>query len=215
MPSSHVAQLNTILEMIITLNPATLLDVGVGFGKYGFLSREYLEIWDGREKYYEWKRRIDGIEAFEGYLTPVHRYIYDNIYIGNALEVIPTLTQTYDLILLIDIIEHLEYTKGRHLIDLCRRTGRHIILSTPKDIGTQKTAFENPYEEHKFQWEKRHFEEFQDRYYAFDDYSIICYLGAKAKEFSIMRRNRSLGRFLPFAVPIAKKLKGLARRKLP
>ncbi len=71
MPSSHLYQINEILALIMATNPESLLDVGVGFGKYGFLSREYLELWDGREQYHDWKRRIVGIEACKKYLTPL------------------------------------------------------------------------------------------------------------------------------------------------
>ncbi|MCK4786738.1 MAG: hypothetical protein KAV87_23470, partial [Desulfobacteraceae bacterium] len=85
MPSSHWYQLNEIMELIILTQPKSILDVGVGFGKYGFLSREYLELFDGREKFDDWKRTIDGIEIFKDYITSLNKMIYDKIYIGNAL----------------------------------------------------------------------------------------------------------------------------------
>ena len=62
MPSSHHNQVSKILDIIINLNPQSVLDVGVGFGKYGFLCREYLELWDGREEYKKFLRRVDGIQ---------------------------------------------------------------------------------------------------------------------------------------------------------
>jgi len=75
MPTSHLYQVIDIMELILFTSPESILDVGVGFGKYGFLSREYLELWDGRGKYCDWKIRIDGIEAYKDYITPVHRFI--------------------------------------------------------------------------------------------------------------------------------------------
>jgi len=33
------------MELITLTNPQCILDVDAGFGKYGFLSREYLELW--------------------------------------------------------------------------------------------------------------------------------------------------------------------------
>ncbi len=65
MPTSNPYQINEILEAINITRPRSILDIRVGFGKYGVLAREYLELYDGREKYGDWKRRIDGIEAFE------------------------------------------------------------------------------------------------------------------------------------------------------
>ncbi len=180
MPTSHLYQLNEIVELIVFTDPKSILDVGVGFGKYGFLSREYLELWDGREEYNNWKRRIDGIEVFEGYLTPVHDVIYDHIYIGNALDILATLETNYDLILLIDILEHLDYREGIELLKECKKRGKNIIISTPENIGIQRDTFGNPLETHKFQWKEKHFDKFGNKFFVDNAYSLICYIGDDA-----------------------------------
>lgn len=41
MPTSRPHQINKILELIILTAPESLLDIGPGFGKYGFLARGY------------------------------------------------------------------------------------------------------------------------------------------------------------------------------
>jgi len=41
MPSSHLLQLNEIMQLIFLTKPQSLLDIGVGFGKYGVLAQEY------------------------------------------------------------------------------------------------------------------------------------------------------------------------------
>ena len=64
MPTSHHSQINQIMQFVVLTDPKSLLDIGVGFGKYGFLAREFLELWDGREEIGNWTRRIDGIEIF-------------------------------------------------------------------------------------------------------------------------------------------------------
>jgi hypothetical protein len=38
------------MDLIISVKPFSFLDVGSDFGKYGILCREYLELWDGRER---------------------------------------------------------------------------------------------------------------------------------------------------------------------
>jgi hypothetical protein len=58
------------MDLIVNINPNSVLDIGTGFGKYGLLCREYLELWDGRQNYDKFLRRIDGVEAFESYITP-------------------------------------------------------------------------------------------------------------------------------------------------
>jgi hypothetical protein len=184
MPSSQFLQLNEIVQLICLSRPNSLLDVGVGFGKYGVLAREYLELWDGRGKYEDWTHRIDGIEIFEQYLTPLHDYIYDNMYIDNALDVIPRLDCTYDLILLIDVLEHFTYKEGVRILDACQQKGRNLLVSTPKNIGGQQHAFDNPYEAHKFQWQPWHFEKF-DRYLCVPNIkSLIYFIGDDAAKFT-------------------------------
>ncbi len=184
MPSSHLLQLNEIMQLIFLSGPRSLLDVGVGFGKYGVLAREYLELWDGRGIYGDWTRRIDGIEIFEGYLTPLHDYIYDHVYVGNALEIMPTLEVRYDLILLIDVLEHFTYEEGIRLLDACRRKGRNFLVSTPRDIGEQQSAFDNFHEAHRFQWQPWHFEQF-DRYFHVPNAKSHIYLvGEDAVRFT-------------------------------
>jgi hypothetical protein len=177
MPTSHHKQLNELIDLIILTNPKSILDVGIGFGKYGFLSREYLELWDGREYYSEWSRKIDGIEAFEEYITPIHKYIYNNIYIGNALELLSNIDASYDLILLIDVLEHFDFPDGNSLLNACIEKGRNVLISTPKDIGSQGGSFKNPYQEHKFQWRAEHFDEYPNKFFIYNEYSIICYIG--------------------------------------
>lgn len=158
MPSSNPQYISVVVEIIRLINPLKMLDVGSGFGKYGFLAREYLELWDGREKYDKrhWQRKIDGIEVFRDYITPVHDFIYDNLYIGDVLDILPGLRK-YNLILLADIIEHFTMEDGYLLIEQCKKKADNILIVTPKNMSPQKDAFKNPYEEHRYQWNENDF----------------------------------------------------------
>ncbi|KON27191.1 hypothetical protein AC481_05530 [miscellaneous Crenarchaeota group archaeon SMTZ-80] len=210
MPISQLHQLNEIMELILLTNPKSVLDVGVGFGKYGFLSREYLELLDGRQKYNDWKRQIDGIEVFKDYLTPVHDFIYNHIYIGNALEIIPTIKTKYALVLLIDILEHLDYREGIKLLNNCQEVGSSILVSTPKNIGFQNASFGNPFETHKFQWRKKHFNQFEKRVFIPNDNSLICYIGENAlmikkKLLNFRARIKRAFPFLKYIYQVAKR----------
>src|SRR5687767_4514446 len=75
-PTSHFHQINEIVELIKRTAPDSLLDVGVGFGKFGLLAREYLDVWNERLDKKDWKARIEGVEVFPQYLTPVHHHVY-------------------------------------------------------------------------------------------------------------------------------------------
>ena len=93
MPSSRPNVIPTVIHLLQQLKPRSILDVGVGFGKWGHLFREYTDIvaaeHDPRRYQREhWHVRIDGIEGHEPYLTPMHRYLYNEIHVGDMREVI-------------------------------------------------------------------------------------------------------------------------------
>ena len=188
MPTSQHDQISKVMELIITLNPNSILDIGVGFGKYGVLCREYLEFWDGREDYHNFKTKIDGIEAFEDYLTPLHDFIYDNIYVGNALNLIDELDINYDLVLLIDVFEHFDKSDGKELIIKLLKECGGILISIPKNLGNQKDAFDNPYEIHKGQWSKRELAKLGNTFFLKDSSSFILYIGKAEQTKSINKK---------------------------
>jgi hypothetical protein len=181
MPTSHFNQINEIMTIIDRVGPKKVLDIGPGFGKYGVLMREMLEFTNPEKNYLEREIQIDCIEIFEEYLTNLHRYIYDNIYIGNAVELVPDLKTIYDLVILIDIIEHLEYNEGKRLIESCLSISKNVLISTPRINPPQGIEFGNINETHRFQWKKKHFEQFDQSLYFFPNwYSIICLMGESA-----------------------------------
>ena len=185
MPTSQYHQINQILQLITLTNPKSVLDMGVGFGKYGFLTREYLDIFYGRmQKDTEWKITLDGIEAFENYINPVHHYIYNELFIGNALEILPTLNKRYDLVLLIDVLEHFVLEEGIKILAECRKKGRNIIISVPKSWYTQNMAFGNEYETHRAHWRKEDFSILENKFFVRNKISLICYSGIESNHVS-------------------------------
>lgn len=193
MPTSNLLQLNEITQLIKATSPKALLDVGVGFGKYGFLAREYLELWDHRQHYDDWTRQIDGIEAFPGYVGPLQRMIYNTIHLGNALDVLPTLNTRYDLVLLIDVLEHFSREDGLKLLNECLRIGRNLIIAVPKPLSDQGAAFGNEFETHKFDWQVRDFSTFRNKFFLKTRCSLICYLGEDYRE---IRRKAPINGFV-------------------
>ena len=191
MPTSHPNQLNEILEVILKLRPKSVLDVGVGFGKYGVLAREYLEFWDGIQDYKSWKYQIDGVEVFGDYLTPLHDFIYNKIYIGEATTVLPTLTDKYDLLLLIDVIEHFTEADGLAFLDLCFERATNVLVSTPREMNAQGDAFENSHETHLFQWTPKHFNAYpsSERLDTNND-SLIFLIGKDSSKVRLNSRDR-------------------------
>jgi len=212
MPSSHHKQIDDIIDLMVLTKPESVLDVGIGFGKYGFLAREYLELWDGRQKYGDWKKRIDGIEGFRGYKNPVYEFIYNKVNFGNALKIIPKIRKSYDLILLIDVFEHFNYQDGINLLKECRKRSKNIIISTPKNIGIQKDAFGNSFEIHKFQWKKKHFDIFSDKFFISNKKSLIVYIGEDFNRVKKTRKRSVIGEWVPLS---GHALRARVKNKLP
>ena len=219
MPSSNHNQISKIMDLVTALNPQSVLDIGVGFGKYGVLCREYLELWDGREDYKKFLRKIDGIEAFTEYLTPLHEFIYNKIYIGNALDVLGQLDGGYDLVLLIDVLEHFDKKDGEILIKKILSRSKGMIISIPKDIGVQEDVFCNPYEQHKASWTKKELSRFGEIYSIYDTLSHIVYIGRRDEIKNIKKKHplkikiKEVLLKTPVVVPIYRFIKKLIIRK--
>lgn len=165
MPSSRPNTIPIVIHLVRQLQPASILDVGVGFGKWGHLFREYTDINESekdpaRYRRRNWRVRIDGIEGHAAYLTPMHRYLYDRIHVGNACALLPRLPR-YDLVFLGDVIEHLDKRAGLKLLrDALDRAGKAVIVSTPKYETGQADLCDNELERHRSLWSAADFSRF-------------------------------------------------------
>jgi len=150
MASSDTAQISTIIDLIQVLNPDSILDVGCGYGKYGYLSREYLmgNLWDKN------KTLINAVEGFEKYITETQRSIYNEIFICDAMNFPKYLNRNYDLVLIIDAFEHLSVENGRKFIEEVTKKAKYLLISIPRFVVTQKGYTEdlNKFEEHRSFW---------------------------------------------------------------
>jgi len=199
LPTSFYHQIPLIIEIVRTLSPRSILDVGVGFGKYGFLLREYMELWDESTKAYGvWNIKIDGIEIYDKYLTPCHKYIYNNIYLGKAQDIVGTIHESYDLVLLIDVIEHLPKQEGYHLVRSLKEIASDILITTPKTFVKQKVVFNNEYEQHKSFWTEKDFKKIAPLIVIPDRLSLIIVMGKNIQLLKHIRRKRFLRNIIPF-----------------
>jgi len=160
LPTSTYTHIPALVLYMQTVRPDSVLDVGVGNGKVGFLARDLLDVMLGERYRKEDRRvRIDGIEIFPDYIQEHQKSIYDHIFIGDAFEVIDTL-DNYDLIVLGDVLEHFEKEKAWQFLDKCfLHCSRNIILNIPLGKGwTQPAIYGNPHETHRSWWETKEFE---------------------------------------------------------
>jgi hypothetical protein len=158
------------------------MDIGVGFGKWGFLLREYLEIWNGNnsllsdKERYSWSLLIDGIEVYEKYIKNLQKIIYDNIFIGDVLQIINGINN-YDLFIISDVIEHFEKEQGKELIKRTfNKTNKALLITTPIVFMPQNALYNNPNEHHKSIWSVKDFMEYRYVYFGYTKISQIILL---------------------------------------
>jgi 2-polyprenyl-3-methyl-5-hydroxy-6-metoxy-1,4-benzoquinol methylase len=125
----------------------TVLDVGIGYGIYSAIVRQYLD--SGVQPF---RVILDGIEAFPKYRNPQWA-MYHHVY-GQALQEV-TLNKSYDAIIMCDVIEHLEKKEGKWQLDrlIAHLNPNGILLvSTPAIFCEQGAVHGNEYERHVSLW---------------------------------------------------------------
>ena len=162
MPTSTYSHIPTVIRFLQMVMPSSILDIGLGNGKMGFIARDFLDVMlGGRYKKGDWEIKIDGIEIFPEYIQEHQKAIYNDIYIGDAFEVIDRLGK-YDLIIIGDVLEHFKKEKARQFLDKCAaHCNSYLILNIPLgEKWTQPAVYGNPYEEHISFWDHEEFEPF-------------------------------------------------------
>ena len=184
MPSSSPHLMSKVIEALIILDPQSLLDVGAGFGKYGVLAREYLDY----QEYPRFKRKIDAIEGYRKYLTPIHTFVYDTVFVGEARKEVRNIKGRYDLALSIDMLEDLTKENGKKLIGAILKKSRGVIITIPKVCWNEKAEFGNTYEIFRSDWREREIKGL-GKGVMIPDYShYIYYIGPKEERQKLRRR---------------------------
>jgi 2-polyprenyl-3-methyl-5-hydroxy-6-metoxy-1,4-benzoquinol methylase len=90
------------------------------------------------------------VDVFPDYLGPVQEALYDRIVIGDAIEWLAgQQDKSFDLVAVLDMIEHLERDQAMRLRDEARRVGRTVIISTPDYDYPQEAIYGNAAEIHR------------------------------------------------------------------
>jgi SAM-dependent methyltransferase len=138
MPTSEHVQIPYVVDAMVRESPASVLDVGCGYGKYGVLAREYTAA-----------TRVDAIDV-----NPPRYPVYDHFYAGDLrglTNVLPADTPRYDLALFLDVIEHFEKAEAWSVLEqLCARC-RRVLVTTP--WGFRRQVIDGmPFETHRSGW---------------------------------------------------------------
>jgi hypothetical protein len=139
-----------MIEHVVQANPRTVMDIGCGYGKWGFLVREALDFVGDRHTREEWEVRIDGMDAFPQE-SPLLEWIYNSIQIADVLAV-AHVVRDYDAVILGDVIEHIEKAEGKRLLEDLLVDNRCVLINTPREFFAQGDIGGNAFERHRSFW---------------------------------------------------------------
>ncbi len=207
MGTSNWQNISYNLQIVKKLNPKSILDIGVGFGRWGILFREILEIWGDNNYSGNWNRLIEGVEIFPEYIKEYHKYFYNKIYIENALDFIKKTDKKYDLINCGDVIEHFEKKDAVELIDICLFKSKYLLINIPIGKNWEQGAVNNnEYERHRSVWQNSDF-------FKYDNSLISKFQDVEYRNFSVIllsknkiNFNEAFGKYF--------KLKSILKNKL-
>jgi len=165
MGTSNWQHISYCSELLFALQPKSILDIGIGFGRYGILAREMCDVWRGRPTPNQWQVEIVGVEAFDKLIRDYHSVFYNRIIAGDAFDVLKEAGQRhglagkqFDLAILGDVLEHFERQRAEDMLQMCRAAALYTMVAVP--IGSdwqQADLYGNPYERHRSTWRHRDF----------------------------------------------------------
>ncbi len=152
MPISSWQAISDITAEIVRLNPKSVLDLGVGFGLYGAICRNYLDAMHGRCHQEDWETAIVGYEGFLGYENPLWE-CYDEMrnadFSRGDFSEYGAERMGFDLVLMIDSLEHLAINCWKPFLDQIVERNSHVIVSVPNGLMEQGAAHGNELERHR------------------------------------------------------------------
>ncbi len=94
-----------------------------------------------------------GLDIFGPHLSKAKEQGSHNDYVLCDVQRPPIKEKTFDIVLCLEVLEHLSKEDGQKLIaDMERIARRQVIVTTPLGRYRQGTFDENPYYEHKYIW---------------------------------------------------------------
>lgn len=145
--SSNQKPILTLINKTVSsknLKKIEILDLGCGYGNFGKLIKKNIKI----------PVKITGVDIWEKYRNRRWSY-YNKIVIKDIKDFLRKNKKKFDIVLLIDVLEHLDKKDGERVLKKIIKISRKAaIISTPVAKYPQKKVFGNPYEKHRYIWKE-------------------------------------------------------------
>ena len=131
---------DTIRHILEITQPQKVLDVGAGQGKYGKLIRQF-DLASTRVTAVECDPALQASLLAEGG--------YADVWPITAQQLLDRPSETYDMVIMGDVIEHLKHSDGRDLLEFLNYRATFIMIVTPECMPMNLGVF---YEGHNSLW---------------------------------------------------------------
>lgn len=159
MPSSAYSNTAFVMDFLAKLEPKSILDVGAGFGRWGFLCRCHLGGGYNLQSKPDQELRIDAIEIFSRNISSIYSAVYNNTFNEDARKAVRSCGK-YDVIICGDMIEHLEKGEAWDLVGEMRsHASQAMIVIVPFGDCPQGIVDGNDCEIHRSTWSRKDFKD--------------------------------------------------------
>jgi SAM-dependent methyltransferase len=104
-------------------------------------------------QYIPWLTKTLGVEAYEPYITAAKKNGTHDEYLKEDIMSLDIAENSFDAVILIGVLEHIERDDGIKLLELCEKwASKKVILTTPNGFIPQKSLDGNPLQVHLSGW---------------------------------------------------------------
>ena len=156
MPIGCYATVPLLAHHLGVHQPRRVLDLGMGAGGNACIVRQWLDL-----GIRPWKTYLVGVEVWAAYRNPMWD-LYNLVVVDTINNYLNWQSESFDCVLLTDVIEHFNKDEGRQLLNDVRRVvnvGGTLVVGTPAEFFAQGAAHGNHYEQHRSFWSRQDFEE--------------------------------------------------------
>lgn len=138
---------------IANIKGRRILDIGCGYGKWGFLARKYL---------YPQDIYLVGLDAFEPHVHSLKAAgIYNGLSVAKAAS-LPFGDKSFDSVVACEVLEHMTHLEGLQFVEEVKRVAKdYFVITTPNFScirgGSMTLDGFNEYEAHKYNYTYKEF----------------------------------------------------------
>jgi predicted TPR repeat methyltransferase len=149
MPIGCYSLVPEIANRLCQRQPQRILDVGIGFGMYGAVVRQWLDL-----GVTPWHRFLVGVEAWGQYRNPAWD-LYNLVVVDSIQGYLAKRQECFDCILMMDVLEHFEKPEGSLVLRQLQSIvspGGMLLVGTPAVFVEQGAVHGNEFERHRSLW---------------------------------------------------------------